>query len=169
MLTATVFPDLEQLLPHRERAILIDGVVSHSPDGTTCRALLQEGHPYLEEGRVPGVLALELMAQTAGVHAALAATQSGPGAAAPEMDARAAASVASTSRPISGYLLAAPEFTVFSGDFALHDELLITVRPVYAAPPLAKYAAEVEVKGVQRASGELSVFMGQRSNGGPTT
>lgn len=142
------FPPLQELLPHRGRAILLNCVVSHSTEATTCKAILGEDFPYLQKGNVPAVVALELMAQTAGVHAALIATT------------RPAPGETVGGPAEAGYLLAAPELDLFEEHFALNDELTITVRPVFIALPLAKYAGEVDVCGAARARGQFSVFLG---------
>ncbi len=134
-----MFPSLDQLVPHRGAALLLSGVLRHSPGETACQAHIADNHPYLDGARVDAVLALEFMAQAIAVHAALEPAFAGA--------------------PRTGYLLGSPSVEFFDGDFVVGDEIEITARPIHVGGSLAKYESEVRVRGTVRARGELSVFI----------
>jgi predicted hotdog family 3-hydroxylacyl-ACP dehydratase len=65
----TDLPPLNELIPHRGDSLFIDRVVEHHETGTTCTINL-DGQYWLKrpDGRVPGWLAVEYMAQCMTVH-----------------------------------------------------------------------------------------------------
>ncbi|MDE2234185.1 MAG: hypothetical protein KGK44_01400 [Gammaproteobacteria bacterium] len=67
------FPPIQELLPHRGPAILIDEVLSDSEDSIRVAANINRNHPYFMLGRgVPSWVGIELMAQAVAAHAGLA-------------------------------------------------------------------------------------------------
>ena len=73
----TVYPSIPDLLPHSGRAILLDEVVSSDDDRMVCRVEIRPDSPFVKNGVVPAVVALEYMAQTIGAHAGMRARASG--------------------------------------------------------------------------------------------
>ena len=58
-------------MPHRGRAILVEGVLALPEDGIECRGRIPEDAALARDGRVPSFVALELAAQAAAVLEAL--------------------------------------------------------------------------------------------------
>jgi len=73
----TCFPPVEDLLPHAAPMVLIDRLLDH--DGETARCALRVRHdaPFVRDGQVATIVALEYMAQTVGVFAGYEARRSG--------------------------------------------------------------------------------------------
>jgi predicted hotdog family 3-hydroxylacyl-ACP dehydratase len=70
----TAFPPLDALVPHRGRMLLIDAVLAHAPDTTTCGArIAPDSIVVRRDGTVARWAALEYLAQTVAVHAGLSA------------------------------------------------------------------------------------------------
>lgn len=67
----SVLPAVADLLPHGPPMRWLDEVVSSIADSTRARATVRATWPLAQDGRVPAVAALELLAQTAAAHAAL--------------------------------------------------------------------------------------------------
>lgn len=65
------WPPIEALVPHRGPALWLDQIVAHEGDTTRCRVRLAPSHPLAEDGRLPGVCAMEFIAQAAAAHSAL--------------------------------------------------------------------------------------------------
>ncbi|HEY6000636.1 MAG TPA: hypothetical protein VI078_15220 [bacterium] len=60
--------DLETLVPHRGRMLLLSEIVSFDTDEATCRAVVREGWPLTGEGGADPLVLIELVAQTAAVN-----------------------------------------------------------------------------------------------------
>jgi predicted hotdog family 3-hydroxylacyl-ACP dehydratase len=66
------FPPLEAVVPHRAPMVLLDAVLAHAADETTCVVAIREDSPLREPGgSVPGWVGLEYMAQCIAAHAGL--------------------------------------------------------------------------------------------------
>lgn len=65
------FPEVQSLIPHAGPSCLLAAVQSFTPTHTECRAIVDASHPYLAQGSVHTLLAIELFAQAAAVHRAL--------------------------------------------------------------------------------------------------
>lgn len=71
------FPSIEQLVPHRGPALLIDTVLAETPDTIRVAAHITPAHPYFVAGRgVPAWVGIELMAQALAAHGGLDAWRS---------------------------------------------------------------------------------------------
>ena len=73
----SALPPIEQLLPHRPPMLLVDEVVEHEGLRVVCRTTIREDMPFVREGEVPVLLALELFAQSACSLVALLASRGG--------------------------------------------------------------------------------------------
>lgn len=60
----SAYPALRELLPHRPPMILIDELVHCTEREVVCRVTVRDGAPFVEDGRVPALVALEYFAQT---------------------------------------------------------------------------------------------------------
>lgn len=72
------FPAIGDLLPHAGGMRLLDRVLAHGPDGTACETEAARSQLFRRaDGSVPAWVAIEWMAQCAGVHGALEARARG--------------------------------------------------------------------------------------------
>lgn len=58
-------PAIAQLIPHRPPMLLVDEVIHHEGLRVTCRTTVREDMPFVKDGEVPLMIALELFAQSA--------------------------------------------------------------------------------------------------------
>ncbi len=70
-------PPITSLIPHRPPMLLVDEVVSHEGLTVVCRTTIREDMPFVKEGEVPMLLALELFAQSAASLVSLLASRGG--------------------------------------------------------------------------------------------
>jgi predicted hotdog family 3-hydroxylacyl-ACP dehydratase len=74
----TAYPPLAALIPHRGRLLLVDTVLAHAPEETTCAIhIAPDAITVRRDGTVSRWAALEYLAQTVAVHAGLAAWSRG--------------------------------------------------------------------------------------------
>ena len=71
------FPAVATLIPHRPPMLLVDEVVEHEGPRVICRTTIREDMPFVTDGEVPILIALELFAQAACSLVALLATRRG--------------------------------------------------------------------------------------------
>jgi predicted hotdog family 3-hydroxylacyl-ACP dehydratase len=57
------FPPIEALVPHAGAMVLLESMLSWSPGRARCRLVIREGAPFVRDGRVESVVAIEYMAQ----------------------------------------------------------------------------------------------------------
>src|SRR2546428_8966610 len=72
-------PPVTALLPHAPPMVLLDEVLEHEGDCMACSVTVREGAPFVRDGRVATVVALEYMAQCIAAFAGLDALASGDG------------------------------------------------------------------------------------------
>lgn len=133
------FPDVRSLIPHGGPSCLLDAVLRSGPEETLCRAKVTAGHPYLAGSNVHPLLAIELFAQAAAVHRALARE---PGVRGP-----------------AGGRLVAADVEVQAARLDQESELLVRVVPGAAFGQLTKFSGEL-YRGQEQglvARGEVSV------------
>lgn len=123
MAAGVTYPPPADLLPHAPPMVLLDEVVGADADGVHCRRTVRDGQPFVVEGRLPSVVGLELLAQAAAAHRALA----------------------SGGRAPRGVLAGAPRLDVTREAFAVGDVLDVRVRVVDAQGPLRSLDGEVRV------------------------
>ncbi|MCB9596099.1 MAG: hypothetical protein H6719_25480 [Sandaracinaceae bacterium] len=58
-------PAIDALIPHRPPMLLVDEVIHHDGLRVTCRTTIREDMPFVADGEVPLLVALELFAQSA--------------------------------------------------------------------------------------------------------
>lgn len=134
------FPDVRTLIPHSGRSCLLDTVLHFGSDGAWCRASIRADHPYLTRAKVHPLLAIELFAQTAAVHRALAEMGSSP--------ATAGGQLVAADVEMQGTPLEPP------------CELLVQVVPGATFGQMTKFSGELYQEGPVRvllARGEVSV------------
>ena len=68
MSTPSAYPDIEALLPHRGRMLLIDEIVRIDGDGAVSKATPDTAWPLSNGSRVSPLMIVELVAQTSGLN-----------------------------------------------------------------------------------------------------
>lgn len=58
-------PAIETLIPHRPPMLLVDEVVDHAGLRVSCRTTIRSDMPFVANGEIPALVALELFAQSA--------------------------------------------------------------------------------------------------------
>lgn len=61
------FPDIEALIPHRDRMKLLDEVIAADEDHAVTKARVSSRWPLIQDGTVDPIVLIELVAQTAAV------------------------------------------------------------------------------------------------------
>lgn len=142
---APAFPPVVELLPHRGRMLLLDEVVASGPGFTACRVVIRPDSSFVEGGRVPGLVAIEYMAQTVAAYAGLEARGQG--------------------RPVRiGYLLGTRELSLEIDEFQVGDDLLIEVHHQFGDELIGAFDCTVRCRGRIVASGCLTVYQGGRED-----
>lgn len=140
-MSAREFPRLAELLPHSDAMLLLSRVRSHAAGRTVCE--LEPGASELfrdADGRLPGWIALEWMAQCVAAHGGLIARASG--------------------RPPSpGMLVGAKRIELERSDFAPGETLEVEARYTGSAGALASFECALRAGPDVLATGSLSVYV----------
>jgi len=134
-----VFPEVEEIIPHRGPAVLIDRVTFHDENEAVCVARVAKCLSYLRDGRADAALALEFMAQTVAAHVGLQNRWSG-------------------AVPRAGYVVSVSTMKFFGGDYSADDVLTVRVRLSYHEGPVGRFSGVVLLDSTKRAEGTLTVF-----------
>lgn len=134
-------PPVAELLPHAAPMILIDEVVEAAEGRIAARLTLRPTSPFVEDDRVPALVAIEYMAQTIGAYAGLRARAAG-------------------GAPKIGFLLGTRELTLEVDAFAVGDELRIEARHVWGDDQIGSFQCEVLRAGRTLASALVNVYEG---------
>jgi predicted hotdog family 3-hydroxylacyl-ACP dehydratase len=131
---------VEDLVPHRGSALLLERVAEEREDGVVCVGRVPRDAALARGGRAPSFLGMEMVAQAAAAFEGLRRRRESAGAA-----------------PSVGYLVSLGDVAVGRPDMAVETSLVVTVRLLGASPPLARYEGsvrsedgEVYVRGVLR-------------------
>lgn len=131
-------PPVAELLPHQPPMILIDALISLEGEVLTCRARVRGDEPFAEDGRIPGLVALEYIAQTVAVQRGIIGLLRG--------------------LPISrGLLVSCRALDLHVDDFGPGDALTITAAPHSEFGGFASFSARVERSGVLCAEAVVQV------------
>ena len=140
-MSAVLLPDLAELLPQAGPMRLLARVLAHSPERTVCALDPASSELFRDaEGRVPGWVALEWMAQCIAAHGGLLARAAG----------RA---------PAPGMLVGARRVDLAVSDFALGEPLEVEARYAGSAGPLASFDCALRAGAEVLATGALSVYV----------
>lgn len=142
---AAAFPPIEELLPHRGQALLLQSVLDWSSRAAACGVTLTDAFPYARDGRIEAVCGLELLAQSVAVYAALArrATESVPR----EM-----------AGPRAGLLVGVPRAEFFTAHLPLGILLRAHVEPVWQRDGTGRFRGELGDGTSIFVRAELTVF-----------
>lgn len=126
---------------------LLDGLASYDEKTATCVVKLTHASPFMRQGRVPAVVAMEYMAQSVAAYATLHA------------DKNVEANPESLRKPKLGYLVGVRRLDLFVNDFVPGDELIVQVTHVWGAEAGAQFQGIVTRGGVTVAAANLTVFV----------
>lgn len=104
-------PRPDELLPLRPPALLLDALLASDEHGLVALGVVPAHSPFVEDGVVPGHIALEIAAQAAGAHGQLqrAVADAGP-------------------PPGEGYLVVLREVTFTASSFAVGEPMRVEVE-----------------------------------------
>ncbi|HJL19001.1 MAG TPA: hypothetical protein RMH99_25285 [Sandaracinaceae bacterium LLY-WYZ-13_1] len=134
-------PPIDVLIPHRPPMRLVDEVVAHEGLTVVCRTTIREDMPFVRDGAVPSLLALELFAQSACCLVSLLAP---PGTAGLQ----------------SGALLGSRAVRFFTDELRAGDVLEIRCEEKMAIGPTAQIQCEMRRDGEPVAEGSINVMAG---------
>ncbi len=143
----TGFPDIEALVPHRGPALWLDAVLAHDATTTRCRGRVVASHPLAVDGTLPGVGAMEMIAQTTAAHSALCGRAGG--------------------RAENGVVAGVSGFTVDIAELAPTADLIVTVTQIEGGDgPMAVFQGSVSDGRAEIARGRITVVRGEAATGG---
>lgn len=133
------FPPVASLLPQSGPMVLLDEVTDCDAERVTCRAAVRPDGLFVEEGRVPAVVAIEYMAQAIGAFAGLRARAAG--------------------QPVRiGYLLGTREMTLGVDHFDVGDELVVEAVHLFGGEQLGSFRCAVTRRGAPVAAATINVY-----------
>ena len=142
-MTAAAFPDIAELVPHASPMRLVARVLAHSPQETVCALDPAASELFRDtEGRIPGWVALEWMAQCIAAHGGLVARAGGR-------------------QPSPGMLVGARRLEFARDAFAPGDPLEVEARFAGAAGALASFDCALRQGGEVAATATLSVYVSE--------
>ncbi|MCC7013987.1 MAG: 3-hydroxylacyl-ACP dehydratase [Planctomycetes bacterium] len=122
----SAWPAIAELVPQKPPMVLLDEVVAHADERTSCRVRVRPGIPFADvAGHVPVTVALEYMAQCAAVRSGLRRRAQGNG-------------------PVKvGFLIGTRALRFHRRRFDSGSVLAVSVRDVWDDGELASFACEV--------------------------
>lgn len=134
-------PAIDTLIPHRPPMLLVDEVVAHEGMTVVCRTTIREDMPFVSDGEVPMLVALELFAQSACSLVSLLAQRGG----APMM---------------SGAFLGTRKVELHAPSLKVGDVVDIHCEEKMAIGPTAQIECRLERAGEVLAEGSINVMAG---------
>ncbi|MFV8753914.1 3-hydroxylacyl-ACP dehydratase [Nannocystaceae bacterium ST9] len=134
------FPPVAELVPHEPPMVLIDELVAWTPERARVRAQVRAGSPFVEAGRAPAVVLIEVMAQAIAAASGMAHHLRG-------------------GKLGRGVLLGTRELELAVDELRVGDELAIDVVKQLDDGKTARYACTVEREGQTIARAELNVMI----------
>ncbi len=131
--------------------LLLDGLCSHNSQGATCTVKIQPHSPFVKNGRVPAVVAIEYLAQCVAAFATL--HPQGP---AEEVNLPEPSKPA---KPRIGYLVGVRRMDLAVTHFSVGDELLVSVKHIWGAGQGAQFMGTVQIQDQTVATGSLTVVV----------
>jgi predicted hotdog family 3-hydroxylacyl-ACP dehydratase len=139
-------PPIEAVVPHRAPLVLLDAVLAHAPDETTCAVFIRDGSPLrVPGGPVPGWVGLEYMAQCIAAHAGLIDRAAGR-------------------PPAIGFLLGARDVRFHAAGYLPGQVLHVCVRRLWGQGRLGAFACSIRDSRTNAllAQGTVSAFLTDR-------
>ena len=138
----TALPPIAEVLPHAAPMILLDEVLSSEPERTRCALTLRPGSPFVRDGRVAAVVAIEYMAQAVAAHSGLKARAEG----------RA---------PSLGFLLGTRELRLEVEHLRVGDRVEVEVERVFGDAQLGSFRCRAWRGGEALAEAVLNVYQSE--------
>lgn len=127
------FPALEELIPHRDRVVLLDRILRHDADSTDALvSIAKQRWLKREDGSVASWLAVEFMAQCVAAHEGLLALDEGR-------------------LPPAGFLVGVTALRIETEGFAPDAELRVTSRRLRGRPSLGALSHQCQLFGFDAA------------------
>jgi predicted hotdog family 3-hydroxylacyl-ACP dehydratase len=142
------FPPMEAVIPHRAPMVLLDAVLAHAEDETTCVVSIRKDSPFREpDGLVPGWVGLEYMAQCIAAHAGLVEHAAGR-------------------MPAIGFLIGARRVALHADGYRPGQVLHVTVRRLWGQARLGAFVCSIRDSRTDAvlADGTLSAYLPGRSD-----
>ncbi len=134
-------PPIAELLPHAGPMVLLDALVEAGDGRVVARVTLRPASLFVEDGKVPAIVAIEYMAQAIGAYAGLRARAAG-------------------GAPRIGYLLGTRDMSLEVDAFSVGDELTVEAQHVWGDEQLGSFRCEVRRGGRALASALVNVYEG---------
>lgn len=138
---AGALPAVERLIPHRPPMLLVDEVVAHEGLTVLCRTTIRDDMPFVKDGEVAALLAIELFAQSAATLVSLLAHQGGVAV-------------------MSGALLGTRQIDLYTDVLRVGDVLDIRCEEKMAIGMTAQIWCELRREGELLAEGSINVMAG---------
>jgi predicted hotdog family 3-hydroxylacyl-ACP dehydratase len=123
--------------------ILVDELLSSEGGKARARVVVRPESMFVEQGRVPAVIAIEYMAQAVGLQAGMESRRKG--------------------NPIRvGYLLGTREMTLEVDHFEVGDELVVEVERLFGEEQLGSFRCSILRGDKQVAAAVLSVYQNNK-------
>lgn len=140
MLSVEELPPLVDLLPHDPPMVLLDAITAFRETDIECTVRIADGAPFVREGKVAAVVALEYMAQASGVLLGVTAfSESG--------------------RIKRGYLLGAREMELDTDYFYVGETLRVVSNHVWGREDMASFGCVVMRDGKRVARATLNILI----------
>ncbi len=142
-------PPLDTLLPQSGRMALLDRILDHDGDSTTC-AVSPDDHEWFRgpDGRVPAWVSIEYMAQCCAAHGGLLLRD------------------APRKTPPAALLLGVRRIDLYTESFAPGSELQVTVRPAAGSGRAAAFQCSIRDGERLLADARLSFYAPEEPAGG---
>jgi predicted hotdog family 3-hydroxylacyl-ACP dehydratase len=128
-----------ELLPQTPPMLLVDEVVEYAFPHAAARVRIRPDSPFVEDGKVPALVALEYMAQAVGVIVGYQSLARG--------------------EPIRiGFLLGTRELSLEVDHFEVGDELIAEADHLFGDRTLGSFKCTVSLRGQVVASAQVSAF-----------
>jgi predicted hotdog family 3-hydroxylacyl-ACP dehydratase len=124
----SAFPPIAALVPHAPPMLLLDAVTLHEPGRVRCAARVRPDWPFVEDGRVEAVVALEVMAQAVAAFAGLSGRAEGQA-------------------PRLGMLLGTRALELAVPHLSVGDALTVEAQHVFSDEALGTFRCTVERAG----------------------
>lgn len=135
----TELPPIDELVPHARPMILVDRLVRWAPGHAECEVVLGPDSPFVQDGRVRALVAIEYMAQSVAAYAGMKERQRGE-------------------KPSIGLLLGTRELRLEVDHFAVGERLTVNVEHVFGDERLGSFRCRVQRGSETVAEAMLSVY-----------
>ena len=135
----STFPAIGELVPHRPPMILLDRMLDYAAGHARCAVQLRDDSPFVEDGRVRALVAIEYMAQAVAAYAGMRSREKGE-------------------RPSIGFLLGTRELRLPVDFFQAGDALLVDVEHLFGDEQLGSFRCVVRRGDEMVGEAVLSVY-----------